>query len=272
MSEKPAKTGRWALRVAMACAGTWAGVAGATPSTTYWAPTTTYVQPFLVPHITYDTYFWKGTVAGQAGSPLYPIDTGLTIGVLPYEKLSLEVGFDLFLPSDDPLQLNAKVGVPEGVFFGGSPSLAAGIYGVGTKKSSDTVAGTDYEILYAVAQKNLPWGGYLAAGGYYGAGSKILWLGSDGSENRAGFLGAVAAPDWNVGLPGLKKIVLVADVQTGKNVFGAGGVGAYLYFTDSIDLLTGPVWFFDSDLQPGQRNVLWTVQVDIDFPVRRAPR
>ena len=34
-----------------------APTAQATPSTTYWTPATTYVQPYLVPHITYDTYF-----------------------------------------------------------------------------------------------------------------------------------------------------------------------------------------------------------------------
>ena len=52
--------------------------ARATPSTTVWAPSTTAIQPFLTPHLTYDTYFWKGATAGQAGSPLYPITTGLT--------------------------------------------------------------------------------------------------------------------------------------------------------------------------------------------------
>jgi hypothetical protein len=247
----------------------WAGAAGATPSTTYWAPSTTYVQPYLVPHVTYDTYFWKGVATGQAGSPLYPIDLGLTMGVLPFEKLTLEVGFDLLLPSEDPIQLNAKLGVPEGLFFPGSPSLAAGIYGVGTKQSSGTTPGTDFNVLHAMAQKNLPWGGYLSAGGYYGAGSRILWLGSDGSEQRAGFMGAVASPDIRVDAPGLRKIVLVADVQTGENVFGAGGVGAYLYFTDSVSLLTGPVWFFDGALQPGQRDLLWTVQLDVDVPQRK---
>jgi hypothetical protein len=253
-----------------ACAAiSWAASAAATPSTTYWAPSTTYVQPFLVPHVTYDTYFWRGAVAGQAGSPLYPVDTGLTMGILPFEKLNLEVGFDLFLPSPDPLQLNAKLGLAEGALFAGSPSLAAGIYGFGTKASSGGVPGTDFRVLYGQLQKSLPWGGYLSAGGYYGAGPRILWLGSDGAANRAGFMGGVAAPDWNVNLPGLKKVVLVGDVQTGKNVFGAGGPGVYLYFTDDIDVLTGPVWFFDRALQPGGRDLLWTVQLDVDVRLSR---
>ncbi len=229
----------------------WTTTAAATPSTTYWAPSTTYVQPFLVPHVTYDTYFGRGTAAGQAGSPIYPVTTGLTMGVLPYEKVNLELGFDLLLPSPDPLLFNAKAGVPEGVFFRGSPSLAAGTFGVGTKASSSSVPGTDYDIVYGMMQKNLPWGGYLAAGGYGGAGSAILWRGSDDRVHRVGLIGAVAAPDIALNMPGLKKIVPVADVQTGRNVFGAGGFGVYLYFNDDIDLLTGPVWFFDRALQPG---------------------
>jgi hypothetical protein len=258
------------LRYLLACAATWwAAGAAATPSTTYWAPSTTNVQPFLVPHVTYDTYFWKGTTAGQPGSPLYPIDTGLTMGVLPFEKLQLEVGFDLFLPSPDPLQLNAKLGVPEGTFLGGFPSFAAGIYGVGTKASTATRPGTDFRILYAQAQRNLPWGGFLSAGGYYGAGGRILWLGSNGAEHRAGFMAGAAAPDWNVNLPGLKRIVFVGDAQTGKNAFGAGGVGATLYFNDDIDLLTGPVWFLDRALQPGGRELLWTMQLDVDVRLFR---
>src|SRR5260370_7654929 len=112
--------------------------AHATPSTTFWAPSTTAIQPFLTPHITYDTYFWKGTAAGQAGSPVYPITTGLTMGVLPWENLQLEVGFDLLLPSQDPLLLNANLGVPTAQLFPYQPSLPVRIFGVGTKTSTAT--------------------------------------------------------------------------------------------------------------------------------------
>src|SRR2546423_14738395 len=87
-----------------------ATAARATPTTTFWAPSNTAIQPFLVPHITYDTYFWKGPAAGQAGSHVYPVDTGLTIGVPPWEHLHFELGFDLALPSPDPVQLNAQRG------------------------------------------------------------------------------------------------------------------------------------------------------------------
>lgn len=244
----------------------WAGAARATPSTTVWAPSTTYIQPYLVPHVTYDTYFGKGPAPGALNSPAYPTTTGLTMGVLPWEKLNLEVGFDLMLPLNDPFMLNAKLGTPEGTFFAGSPSLAVGIYGVGTK--SDV---SNYNILYGQLQKSLPWGGFLSVGGYYGAGSPVLWteLADDGTPtgnlNRAGFIGGAASPDINIDIPGLKKIFLSADVQTGKNVFGAAGGAINFFFTDSIGILTGPVFFFDKGAQPGQRDFMWTIQADLDI-------
>src|SRR5262245_51570722 len=81
-------------------------VAHATPSTTYWAPSTASCQAKGVPHLTYDTYFWKGPAAGAQGAKNYPIDTGLTVGFLPSAKLQGEVGFDFLLPSPDPFFLN----------------------------------------------------------------------------------------------------------------------------------------------------------------------
>jgi len=62
-------------------------LAFATPSTTYWAPSVATCQAKGVPHITYDTYYGKGTPPPGAGAPAYPIDTGLTMGVLPWDKV-----------------------------------------------------------------------------------------------------------------------------------------------------------------------------------------
>src|SRR3954471_4096412 len=245
--------------------------ARATPSTTFWAPSNTAIQPFLVPHISYDTYFWNKPAEGSTGSPIYPVTTGLTMGVLPWEDLQLEVGFDMLLPASDPLLLNAKLGVPEDKLFAWQPSLAFGIFGAGTKKSTDTTLGTDYNILYAQAQHSIPQvGGYLSVGGYYALQDK-LFHSSDGTTNRSGFMGGVVSPDINVNLPWLTKINFAADVQTGKNAFGAVGGGITMYFTDKIDLLTGPVYFLDAGSQPGGRQWFWTVQLDIDLPIRSAP-
>ena len=61
-----------------------ATTASATTSTTFWTPATTYTQPYLVPHLTYDSYFGeKGNLAN---------DYGLTVGVLPFAKLQGELG------------------------------------------------------------------------------------------------------------------------------------------------------------------------------------
>ena len=247
--------------------------ASATPSTTFWAPSTTAIQPFLSPHLTYDTYFSKGILAGQPGSPVYPVTTGLTMGVLPWDNLQLEIGFDLLLPSPDPFLLNAKIGVPEDKLFPYQPSLALGIFGVGTKKSaSATNLGTDYNMLYAQAQHSIPVvGGYISAGGYYALQDK-LFQASDGSgTSRAGFMGGVMSPDITINAPWLQKIVVTADVQTGKNAFGAIGGGLYFYFSDKVDVLTGPVYFLDPGSQPGGRQWFWTVQLDIDMPLISPP-
>ena len=246
--------------------------AHATPTTTFWAPSTTNIQPFLVPHLTYDTYFWNKAAAGSNGSPIYPVTTGLTMGVLPWDNLQLEVGFDLLLPGTDPLLLNAKLGVPEDKLFAYQPSLAVGIFGVGTKTSSATTTGTDYDILYAQMQHSIPVvGGYVSVGGYYALQDR-LFQASDGSgTQRAGFIGGFVSPDININAPWLQKITVTADVQTGKNAFGAAGGGVAFNFTDKIGVLTGPVYFFDAGAQPGGRQWFWTVQLDVDMPLTSAP-
>jgi hypothetical protein len=244
----------------------------ATPSTTFWAPSTTAIQPFLTPHITYDTYFWKGPGAGQAGSPVYPVTTGLTMGVLPWENLQLELGFDVLLPSSDPFLFNAKLGLPEDKLFAFQPSFAIGIQGVGTKQSTTTTLGTDYNMLYAQLQHSIPAvGGYVSVGGYYGLQEKLYQASDGGGTNRAGFMGGFISPDITINAPWLQKINVAADVMTGKNAFGAAGGGLYFYFTDKVDLLTGPVYFLDPGSQPGGKQWFWTVQLDIDLPLRSTP-
>src|SRR6266496_1908909 len=93
----------------------------ATPSTTYWAPSTASCQAKYVPHVTYDTYYTKGTPPPGAGAPTYPIDTGLTMGILPSSKLQAEIGYDLLLPSANPtfFFLNGKICTPESSLFKG---------------------------------------------------------------------------------------------------------------------------------------------------------
>jgi hypothetical protein len=240
-----------------------AGAARATPSTTFWTPATTYVQPYLVPHLTYDTYF------GETGA--YPIDAGLTIGFLPFEKLQGELGFDLNYPgyTKSGFLLAAKLGVPEGSFGEWSPGVSAGIYGVGFETDATKVR-SDYNILHAEVGKSFGKLGTLTVGGYLG-NDEIL-LDETGAKAASGFMAAWLSPDWNVGLPGLAKLNFFADVQTGKSFLGAWGAGVGLYFTPAIDVLMGPVFFLNDKVQPGTSKMLWTLQLDVDIELLAKPK
>lgn len=242
-----------------------AGVARATPSTTYWTPATTYVQPYLVPHLTYDTYF------AEAGA--YTIDTGLTIGILPFEKLQAEIGFDLNYPgiTKNGLFLNAKLGVPEGAFGEMFPGISAGIYGVGFQSSSDPAKGarSDFNIIHAEIGKTFSFGNFTV-GGYLG-NDKVL-VDEAGKKEASGLIASYTSPDIKIGKPGLDKILVIADVQTGKSAFGAAGGGLALYFTPAIDLIAGPVFFLNEKVQPGQASWMWTMQIDVDVDLMTKPK
>ncbi len=236
-----------------------ASQATATPSTTWWTPATTYVQPYLVPHLTYDTYF------GEGGA--YPVDSGLTIGILPFEKVQAEIGFDLNYPgyTRNGLLLNAKLGVPEGAFGEWFPGISAGIYALGLKKDV-----SDYNVLHAEIGKTLGSLGTLTVGGY--VGNKKLLVDETGAKANTGIMAAYLTPDVAVGLPGLTKVNFFADLQTGKSSLGAWGLGAGLYFTPAIALLTGPVFFLNEKVQPGQSKVMWSLQLDVDVELLAKPK
>jgi hypothetical protein len=242
-------------------------IATATPSTTY-SPSIATCQGKYVPHVTYDTYYGKGTPPPGAGTPAYPIDTGLTMGVLPWDKLQAEVGYDILLPSSDPVFffLNAKICTPQSAVFNRSPAISFGIYNVGFKQNV-----TDYNAIHLMFQESLPVGGYLAAGVYHGM-SDTLFTNSDGNVAKTGAMLGWASPDIKIGLKGLEKLVIAADVQTGKNVLGGGGAGVYIFFNDYVSLLVGPVFYTDSALQPGGAKHLWTTQLDIDIPLGKTAK
>src|SRR5262245_11327773 len=242
-----------------------AHIASATPSSTFWAPSVATCQAKYVPHISYDTYYGRGTPPPGLGAPTYPIDTGLTMGILPWNKVQSEVGYDTLFPSSNPVFffLNGKLCTPESSLFKTSPAIGGGIYNVGFRKNV-----TNANILYVMAQKTLPIGGYVAGGIYHGT-NDVLFTNSDGEIVKTGAMFSATSPDINVGLKGLKKIVVLGDVQTGKNVFGAGGFGVEVYFNDYINLIVGPVFFIDTALQPGGAGTMWTTQLDIDIPLGR---
>jgi len=231
--------------------------AGATPSTVFWAPSTPALQSYGVLHVTYDTYF-----DGEAN---YPIDACLTIGALPGKKLQLELGFDVFYPTysggeplDFPILLNAKFGAPEDAYFSSSPGWSAGIASAGFEEDV-----TGYNMLYAVLGRTFPRVGMVSAGVYHGL-NENLFRSSEASEEQTGMLASWFSPA--IDLPRIDRIHFCWDVQSGENVLGATGGGLYLYFTPTVDLLMGPVFFFDGALQPGGADWMWSMQIDVDIP------
>lgn len=229
--------------------------ANATPSTVFWTPATNYVQPYLVPHVTYDTYF------AEAGA--YPVITGLQMGVLPFEKLQAEVGFDIAYPGRGSavLQLNGKLGVPEGAYTSWQPGISGGIMCAGVKKHVST-----YDLLHAEIGKTVPHLGVVTVGAYYGI-DDVLFADEAGSVHRVGLIASYVTPDWNVKVPALTKVNAFADVQTGDNAFGAIGAGIGLYFTPAVDLLAGPVFFLNDKVQPGGARWMWSMQLDVDLDI-----
>jgi hypothetical protein len=250
-----------ALRaIAISAALATASVADATPSTTFWTPSTPYTQPFLTPHLTYDTYF------GERAA--YPIDLGLTIGVLPFDTVNAEIGADVLYPgnTDTTFGVNGKVTLVEGKLARWQPGVSAGVANVGFKKDV-----SDLYLLHAHVGKTLPYVGEVGGGVYAALNDRIL-VDKNGNKEESGFFLHWMGPEIPVGLAGLKKIVPAADYQSGNNALGAVGGGLYFYFTDAIDLLVGPVFFLEPEVQPGRADWLFTAQIDVDFDLRRHKR
>lgn len=242
--------------VAMAC-----GTAMATPSTTYWTPMTLDIQSYKVMHLTLDNYFSVEKPKTDPGAVnTFPTDVGLTIGVLPFEKIQMEVGIDALYPSNDPYFFNAKIGAPEDVLFKYSPALQVGIFGVGTK---DKV--TNQNIVYGVIGKTIPMVGRLSAGPYIG--NKNVLKDANGEKENIGFMVAFDrgfVPTKDAAGNEYNKVVLAADYASGKNAIGGGGPGIYYFFTKDISLLTGPVWFNEKAINGAWK---WTTQLDINLPL-----
>jgi hypothetical protein len=232
-----------------------ASPAHATPTTNFWAPSTPAIQGYGVLHVGDDTYF--------ATDALYPVDLGLTMGVIPSSKVQAEIGVDALYPTlanmkglAAPIYLNAKIGTPEDAFFHHQPSVAVGIYNLGFK--SDV---TTYDMLTAMIGKTMPIG-MISVGGYYGL-SKTLLVDPMGKPEQLGAMVGYSSP--NIHVPKLDHLQVIADVQTGRNAFGGGGVGLDIYFTPAIGLLTGPIVFEEPALQPGGNRWMCSAQLDVDL-------
>lgn len=229
--------------------------AHATASTHIWASSTD-IQAFGVWHVTSDLY---AAVESDAGGGRLPTITniGLTVGVLPLDKVNMEVGFDhktgLGALDIYPMYGNAKIAVPENAIASGVPAIAGGVFDVGTKGDR-----TDYNVFYGKIAKTISAGdvsfGRLSAG--YFTGNEKLLLDGKGEKDNSGVLAA-----WERTMTELSdKLWLCVEYMGTESAYGCLNLGGSWKVADNVAVLGGYEIFNNDDLV----NTV-TVQVDIDI-------
>ncbi|OGS18836.1 MAG: hypothetical protein A2219_05470 [Elusimicrobia bacterium RIFOXYA2_FULL_50_26] len=211
----------------------------ATPSTQVWNPSTD-IQAAGSVHLGVDNYF--SLFDNDTKPYAFATDVGLTFGVLK----NLELGFDFFEPSADPLQFNAKYGLPES---GALPAFAVGGCNIGTKKDV-----TDYNILYGVAAKTFAPAGRISLGYYYG-GNENLFLDENGEKSNTGIIAT-----WDKAIT--DKIWAAVDYASGKSWYGNLSLGASYAFAPNTSVIFGYVIYNNDKINANNQ---FTTQLDINF-------
>ncbi|OGS07555.1 MAG: hypothetical protein A2270_09830 [Elusimicrobia bacterium RIFOXYA12_FULL_51_18] len=227
--------------------------ANATPSTQIWIPSTD-IQKYKTPHLNVDNYAAvKKEPGGLWKAPVFM--AGPTIGVLPYEKVQAEAGFDVMragLASDSyPFYLHAKVGTPERTMFAGSPALAVGGYNFGMKQGV-----TNQNIVYGLAAKNLAKIGRLSAG-YYSGNDNVL-LDDNGDKANTGVL-----LSWDRSISEVSdKLWAALDYQGGDSAMGALSFGVSWAFASNTSVVLGYDVYNNHKMSGADT---FTVQFDINL-------
>ena len=227
--------------------------ANATPSTQIWIPSTD-IQKYKSVHLNVDNYVAAGKETNGAWkAPLFVI--GPTVGVLPYEKIQTEAGFDVVkagLASDNyPVYLHAKAGTPEGVAFSGSPAFALGGYNFGLKKDV-----TDQNIIYGLAAKNISKFGRISAG-YYSGSDKVL-LDEKGAKANTGLL-----LSWDRTISEVSdKLWAAVDYQGGDSALGALSFGLSWAFAPNTSVIFGYDVYNNAKIAGANT---FTVQLDLNL-------
>jgi len=234
---------------------TTAAAALATPSTQIWIPSTD-VQAYKTVHLGIDNYVRaERNDAGSRDPNVY--DLGLTAGVLPFEKVQMEVGIDYLSygsnPYDNyPIYFNGKLGTPEDSLFQYSPALAIGGYNFGTKTDL-----TNMNIVYALAARTLPVVGRISAG-YFTGNDKVL-LDQNGKKENDGIL-----LSWDRTMSEISdKLWLAVDYQGSDSAMGAFSFGAAWAFSKNVSLIVG-YDIYNNEKIAGKNT--FTTQLDINIP------
>jgi hypothetical protein len=225
----------------------------ATATTHIWAPSTD-VQAFKKWHITSDFYVPTENDTNDVRPPTIT-NLGLTVGVLPLEKLNAEVGFDHKSGTgldDYPLYFNTKVGIPEGTYGKFFPALAVGIYDVGTKNDK-----TDFNVAYFKTAKTFSAGNFSLGRislGYFKGKADLLKNGEKKDND-----GALIC--WERTLTEISDKVWVAvEYQGSRSAYGTTNLGFSYKFSDNTSVIFGYDIYNNRNLAD-----TYTVQLDIDF-------
>jgi len=246
---------------AFALCGLTASIAAATPSTQVWIPSTD-VQPYKTVHLNFDTYIRANT--NDDGSRTAPVVViGPTVGILPFEKIQAELGFDVISGGGDadkyPLYFHGKLATPEDSLFKFSPSIAVGGYNFGTK-SGDARNGelaTNQDLVYGLLAKTFPLVGRLSAG--YFAGNKKVLLDENGNSDEKGVL-----LSWDRTMTEISdKLWVAVDYQGSNSYMGALSFGASWAFAKNVSVLLG-YDIYNKKATGGENTV--TLQLDVNFP------
>ncbi len=216
-------------------------MAYATPSTQIWNPSTD-IQGLKTWHLGIDNYFSVSDNDKKAVN--VPTDTNITYGVCK----NVEIGFDYFGASYDPLQFNAKYGLPEGDAM---PAIAVGGQNIGTRKDV-----TNYDIFYAVIAKTFRPVGRFSVG-YYNGNDKLL-LDEKGEAANTGIIAS-----WDKQLS--DKWWASIDCSTGKSWYGVTSAGLSYAFAPNTSVILGYVIPNNPDAVGGYKNHMVTTQLDINF-------
>lgn len=229
--------------------------ARATGTTHIWSPSAD-IQPFNLWHITSDLYI--PIEADAEGNHIATVtNIGLTVGILPFKKLNMEVGFDhktgLGFADNYPLYGNAKIGVPENAFGNIIPEVAVGLLDVGTKTDE-----TDYDVVHIEVTRTI-FVQRLSLGrlslGYF-TGNKRLLVDANGTKDNSGIMVA-----WERTMTELSdKLWLCLDYMGTKSVYGCMNFGASWRLAPNTALLAGYQLYNNSSLIH-----TLTLQVDVDI-------
>ncbi len=240
----------------------------ATPSTQIWIPSTD-VQGFGVLHLGWDSYIKTDVLAGDAPTVT---NGGITVGVLPFKNLGLEIGIDyrdLGSNHHYPMYYNAKLGVPEDAFFKNMPAIAFGGFDFGTQ-IADAPNATSYNVVYGLLAKNIWKLGRFSVGGFKGGvgvnpKSVFYVLSSFDTATQTykttddkGFL-----LSWDRTMSEISdKLWLAIDYFSGKSGYGALSFGlSYAIVPDASFIIGYDIWNDSDALKPTA-----TVQIDINLP------